>query len=67
LNYIRKLRAENAALTARVDAMEAATRDLMSHLTLPKFCGPENAWISTVDVQRFALSILTAQPEKEGS
>ena len=49
-NAIQRLRAENETLQAEVDTLRRGLRELLAHLQIPKFHGPENAWIATNDV-----------------
>lgn len=44
----------------RSSALQQGLVDLLAHLELPKFHGPENSWISTVDVARMVRAIEAA-------
>ena len=62
MNYIVRLQAQNAALTARVEAMEEAITSARTHLTLEKFAGVDTIgdrtdWIATGDADRILLGI----------
>ena len=56
MNYINKLQAENAELKSRVDAADAAIRELRVYLASNKFTGnPESelhGYVSVRDVDR---------------
>ena len=57
MNYITKLRTEIASQQAEIAALRDGMRDLLAHVASSKFHGPENAWISTVDVTRLIHEI----------
>lgn len=67
MNHILKLQAENAALRAKVAAMEASIRDFQIALAGDKFkgvdptTGERKDWISTSETERHLAGILTAQ------
>jgi len=62
MNYITKLKTENAELTEKLAKLETAFTDFSAFLLSPKFQGQESAgerknWISTDDVQRWISEI----------
>ena len=65
MNYIERLRAENAALQARIESTLEAVAEFRSHLASPKFqpCPADTDrrdWIATADVGARLAGIVSA-------